>query len=59
MKYLRAILNESLRLYPIVPDNDRQAVQDTVLPVGGGQDGRSPVLVHKGQMVHWSLWTMH
>lgn len=59
MKYLRAILNESLRLYPIVPENDRQAVQDTVLPIGGGEDGRSPILVKKGQMVHWSLWTMH
>ncbi len=59
MKYLRAILNESLRLYPIVPENGRQAVQDTILPVGGGVDGQSPILVKKGQMVHWSLWTMH
>jgi len=59
MKYLRAILNESLRLYPIVPENDRQAIQDTVLPVGGGEDGKSPILIKKGQMVHWSLWTMH
>ena len=39
MKYLRAICNESLRLYPIVPENDRQAVQDTVLPIGGGRYG--------------------
>ena len=59
MKYLRAVLNESLRLYPVVPENDREAEVDTVLPVGGGEDGKSPVFVAKGQIVHWSLYTMH
>lgn len=59
MKYLRALLNESMRLCPVVPENDRQAVNDTVLPVGGGDDGKSPVFVKKGHFVHWSLYTMH
>lgn len=45
LKDMSAILNESLRLYPIVPDNERQALQDTVLPVGGGEDDKSPVLI--------------
>ena len=59
MRYLRAVLNESLRLYPVVPENSRQAEVDTILPVGGGEDGKSPVFVAKGQLVHWSLYTMH
>lgn len=59
MKYLRAILNESLRVHPIVPEEFRQAITDTVLPVGGGDDETSPVLVKKGQIVSWSVYTMH
>lgn len=59
MKYLRAVLNESLRLYPIVPHNSRQALEDTFLPVGGGKDGASPVFVPKGHIVVWSLFAMH
>ncbi|KAL2059151.1 hypothetical protein ABVK25_000443 [Lepraria finkii] len=59
MKFLRAILNESLRLYPIVPENSRMAVVDTVLPLGGGEDGKSPIFVKNGKMVHWSLYVMH
>ena len=58
-KYLRAVLNESLRLYPVVPGNSREAIADTVLPVGGGRDGKSPMFVPKGTIVGWSLYSMH
>ncbi|KAL9632194.1 MAG: hypothetical protein Q9164_005474 [Protoblastenia rupestris] len=59
LKYLQATMNESLRLYPIVPENSRQAVRDTILPLGGGPDGKAPVFVSKGKFAHWSLYAMH
>ncbi|KAL9129513.1 MAG: hypothetical protein Q9217_002037 [Psora testacea] len=59
LKYLHAVFNESLRLYPIVPENSRQAATDTILPLGGGPDGKAPIFVPKGDFVHWSLWSMH
>ncbi|ATY60336.1 cytochrome P450 family [Cordyceps militaris] len=57
--YLQWCVNEVLRLYPIVPMNGRSAVRDTVLPLGGGRDGRSPILVKKGQDVGYSVHVMH
>ena len=49
----------ALRLHPVVPRNSRQAVRDTVLPLGGGHDGLSHVLVPKGTLVTYNLYAMH
>lgn len=59
MKYLRACLNESLRLYPVVPLNSREALEDTILPRGGGEDGMAPIFIPKGGLVSWNLWALH
>lgn len=59
LKYLRNILHEALRLYPVVPINAKFANKDTWLPKGGGADGQSPIFVQKGQMVIWVLYSMH
>ena len=49
----------ALRLHPVVPRNQREAMQDTVLPLGGGEDGLSPVFVPKGTLVCYDLYAMH
>lgn len=59
MKYLKAIINETQRLYPIVSINSRQALQDTVLPYGGGPSGTAPILVPKGAYISYHHYTMH
>ena len=48
-----------LRLYPSVTVNSRSALKTTTLPVGGGPDGLSPVLVRKGEAVGYSPYVMH
>lgn len=57
--YLQHTLKEALRLYTVVPVNQRRAAVDTSLPVGGGPDGQSPVFVPKGTEVVYSTHVMH
>ena len=59
MTYLRWCINEALRMYPVVPGNTREALCDTILPVGGGSDGRSPLFVKKGTPVMYNVYAMH
>ena len=47
-----------LRLYPSVPINMRQSCKDTVLPVGGGPDGKAPIFVRKGEAVSYCVYAM-
>ncbi|KAH7338429.1 cytochrome P450 [Rhizoctonia solani] len=54
MKYLRAVLNETLRLFPAVPVNLRVATKSTVLKVNGMK-----YYVPAGARVIWSTLLMH
>lgn len=58
-QFLQFCLNESLRLFPVVPFNRRSAVSDTALPHGGGADGKSPVFIKRGQIGMYSTHVMH
>jgi len=48
----------ALRLHPIVPINTRIAIVDTILPLGGGADGKSPVFVPAGTLVGYQIYVM-
>lgn len=47
------------RLYPVIPVNSRVAVVDTILPLGGGMEGKAPVFVKKGTRVLHFPYSMH
>ncbi|KAK3306376.1 oxidoreductase-like protein [Chaetomium strumarium] len=51
MPYMHAVINETLRVAPVVPLNDRIALRDTVLPRGGGPQRDQPVFVPKGTQI--------
>lgn len=58
-QYLQHCNNESLRLFPVVPINGRFANKDTVLPRGGGKDGKSKIFIPRGTTVDYSVHAMH
>ena len=58
-RYVQYVINETLRLYPVAPLNNRIAVRDTILPVGGGPDSKSPIPVRKGTLVNFSDYVIH
>jgi cytochrome P450 len=57
--FLQHVMNETLRLHPLVPQNARRALKDTTLPRGGGSDGKGKIFVRKGQEVEYSVYVMH
>lgn len=56
--YLQSVINETLRLFPIVPFNIREVTRDTTLPRGGGPKGDKPVFVAKNELVIYNVFAM-
>jgi cytochrome P450 len=59
LTFFRHVIHETLRLTGPSGRTRRQAVRNTILPVGGGADGTSPVFVEKGTLVALDLYSLH
>ncbi|KAI1090214.1 putative N-alkane-inducible cytochrome P450 [Rostrohypoxylon terebratum] len=58
VSYIQWIISETLRFATVIPLNERIALKDTVLPRGGGPDGKSRVFIPEGTQVLIPLYAM-
>ncbi|KAL9625196.1 MAG: hypothetical protein Q9160_000598 [Pyrenula sp. 1 TL-2023] len=59
LSLFRYVYNETLRMQGPAIHSVRKAVNNSILPTGGGSDGKAPVFVEKGTMLYCDNWSMH
>jgi cytochrome P450 len=59
LQLFKHVIHETLRLTGPSGRIMRRALRNTVLPVGGGTDGKSPVFVEKGTVIAMDLYALH
>ncbi|TVY64172.1 Cytochrome P450 monooxygenase lepH, partial [Lachnellula suecica] len=59
LKYIANVTKETVRLYPVASMSTRMAYTNTILPTGGGRTKTSPIFVHKGTIIHSSVYSLH
>ncbi|KAH7089926.1 cytochrome P450 [Paraphoma chrysanthemicola] len=57
-RYVSHVLKETHRLTPIATLNQRQCLETTILPFGGGLDGKEPLYVEKGDNLEFNYRAM-
>lgn len=51
--------NQALRIYPLFPVMGRIALNDTILPLGGGKNGDTPIYIARGTSLDANFYALH
>ncbi|CAG8960204.1 hypothetical protein HYFRA_00012722 [Hymenoscyphus fraxineus] len=59
MKYLQAVMNETLRIHSPAGGSWKTCLAPSILPHGGGSSGNDPILLETGDQVRMSFAPLH